>query len=298
MPQAVTKHGAADGVEIVGVIGAGVMGRGVATAVARAGLSVVLVDRDQDTLRGSEAALRDDVRAAMLLAADGSTSLDEVLGRITLTTDLAAIAGSHLVIENVTERWDIKKPVYEHLDTICGPDVLVAINTSAIPITRLASLIAWPSRVIGMHFMNPAAITRTVEVIRGHHTTDETVTATVHFLGQIHKAAIVVNDSPGFVTNRTMMLTINEAIFTLQENVATADQIDRLFVECFGHTMGPLETADLIGLDTVLLSIEVLHDAFKDSKYRPCPLLTRMVDAGLHGRKCGQGFFSYRIATA
>lgn len=285
-------------IEAVGIIGAGVMGRGVGTAVARAGLRTVLVDRDDETVSRSAVALRDDVRAAMLLAGDGSTSIDEVLDRITLTTDLTAIAELGFIVENVTERWEIKKSVYDRLDTICHPDAVLAINTSAIPITRLASLVARPSRVIGMHFMNPAAMTRTVEVIRGHHTTDETVTSAVRFLAQIGKAAIVVNDSPGFVTNRTMMLAINEAIFTLHENVATPEQIDRLFVECFGHKMGPLETADLIGLDTVLLSIEVLYDAFKDSKYRPCPLLSRMVDAGLHGRKTGQGFFSYGVATA
>lgn len=273
------------------------MGRGVGAAVGRAGHRFVLVDRDEETLRRAAIALRDELRSAALLLGDGGESVDRILERSVLTTDLGAVANAGIVIENVTERWDVKRSVYDRLDRLCSENTPFAVNTSAIPITKLAALTQRPARVVGMHFMNPAVLTPTVELIRGHHTSDATIRLAQEFLTGIGKASVVVNDSPGFVTNRTLMLTINEAIFTLHERVATAAQIDRLFVECFGHKMGPLETADLIGLDTVLLSIEVLYDSFKDSKYRPCPLLQTMVDAGLYGRKTGQGFFSYRVSA-
>jgi 3-hydroxybutyryl-CoA dehydrogenase len=279
-------------VRTVGVIGAGVMGRGVTVALRQAGFRVVLVDRSEEILAAARARLRDDVRLYSILA--GSTlTADELADRTVFTTDLEQLAEADLVIENATERWEVKKPLYERLAKICRPDVVVAVNTSAMSITRLGALTGRPEHVIGMHFMNPVPLKPTVEVIRAHHTSESTIETARGFLSALGKKSIVVNDSPGFVTNRVMMLTVNEAAFVVHEGVASAADTDRLFVECFGHTMGPLETADLIGLDTVLLSIEVLYDEFKDSKYRPCPLLTRLVDAGLHGRKSGQGFFDY-----
>jgi 3-hydroxybutyryl-CoA dehydrogenase len=170
-------------------------------------------------------------------------------------------------------------------------------NTSAIPITRFASVNGRPERVIGMHFMNPVPLMPLVEIIRGVHTSEATIAAAVSLLKQAGRESILVNDSPGFVTNRVMMLMVNEAMFLVQEGVASVEDVDRLFKTCFGHKMGPLETADLIGLDTVLRSIEVIYDELNDSKYRPCPLLKKMVYAGMNGRKSGKGFYDYKLET-
>ncbi|MGW5476716.1 3-hydroxyacyl-CoA dehydrogenase family protein [Streptomyces sp. NPDC004008] len=283
-------------VRTVGVIGAGVMGRGVTVALRQAGYRVILVDRTEEVLERTRTQLRDDVRLYAMLAAESAVTFDELADQTVFTTKIEDLAEADLVVENATERWSVKQPIYERLGEILRPDVIVAVNTSAISITRLGALTGRPENVIGMHFMNPVPLKPTVEVIRAFHTSASTVDTAREFLSSMGKKSIVVNDSPGFVTNRVMMLTVNEAAYLVHEGVASAADTDRLFVECFGHTMGPLETADLIGLDTVLLSIEVLYDEFKDSKYRPCPLLTKLVDAGLHGRKSGQGFFSYQAA--
>ncbi len=217
----------------------------------------------------------------------------EVLDRITFTTDYELLHEVDFVIENVTESWSVKAKVYPKLDNICSKESVFAVNTSTIPITRIASLTGRATQIIGMHFMNPVPLKPVVEVIRGYHTSDETINTAKKLLQQMGKEGIVVNDSPGFVSNRVLMLTINEAIYLQQEQVATAEDVDRIFKTCFGHKMGPLETADLIGLDTILYSLESLHDSFKDSKYRPCPLLIKMVDAGLYGQKSGKGFYHY-----
>ncbi|MFF3517685.1 3-hydroxyacyl-CoA dehydrogenase family protein [Streptomyces sp. NPDC002573] len=283
-------------VRTVGVIGAGVMGRGVTVALRQAGYRVILVDRTEEVLKRTRTQLRDDVRLYAMLATESALTYDELAVQTVFTTKIEDLAEADLVVENATERWSVKQPIYERLGEILRPDVVVAVNTSAISITRLGALTGRPENVIGMHFMNPVPLKPTVEVIRAFHTSASTVDTAREFLSSMGKKSIVVNDSPGFVTNRVMMLTVNEAAYLVHEGVASAADTDRLFVECFGHTMGPLETADLIGLDTVLLSIEVLYDEFKDSKYRPCPLLTKLVDAGLHGRKSGQGFFSYQAA--
>ena len=222
-----------------------------------------------------------------------ATTADAVLDNITFSTDYELLSDVDYLVENATEKWEIKRPIYERLDAICPESCILAVNTSAIPITRVAGLTQRPQQVIGMHFMNPVPLKPMVEVIRAYHTSEETIHRSQELLTQMGKEGVVINDSSGFVTNRVMMLTVNEAIFLLQEQVASPEDIDHLFRQCFGHKMGPLETADLIGLDTVLLSIEVLHDNFKESKYRPCPLLQKMVDAGLYGRKSGQGFFKY-----
>lgn len=188
---------------------------------------------------------------------------------------------------------EYKKDVYEKIDAICPKESVFAANTSAIPITRIASITKRNPQVIGLHFMNPVPMKPIVEAIRGYHTSEETVKTAKKLLAQMNKKCILVNDSPGFVSNRVLMLTINEAIFVLQEKIASVSEVDRIFKSCFGHKMGPLETADLIGLDTILFSIEVLYESFNDSKYRPCPLLRKMVDAGLYGCKSGQGFYTY-----
>jgi 3-hydroxybutyryl-CoA dehydrogenase len=284
-------------IQVVGVVGAGVMGRGVAQSLAQTGHRVLLVDISEAILAQAKREIKDNVRWQALFARDkAARDPDELVAHITFSTDYAGLAEVDFAIENVTEKWQIKKPVYAQLDALCPQSCVLAVNTSAIPITRLAALTTRPSRVIGMHFMNPVPLKPMVEVIRGYHTSDATITRAKGLLAQMGKECIVVNDSPGFVTNRVMMLTVNEAIFLLQERVASAEEIDRLFKRCFGHKMGPLETADLIGLDTVLLSIEVLYEHFNDSKYRPCPLLRKMVDAGLYGRKSGKGFYQYSAA--
>ncbi len=274
----------------VGVVGAGVMGLGVTQSLAAYGHPVVLVDVDEEALARVRERLSNDARMARLLGA-AATECDPDL--VDTTTDLSRLAEADFVIENITEKWDLKATLYPRLDQVCRPDIAIAANTSAISITRLGGLTGRPDRVLGMHFMNPVPLKPTVEVIRGWHTSTDTVDDALKLLASLGKNGVVVADAPGFVSNRVLMLTVNEAVYLVQDQVATAAEVDEIFRSCFGHPMGPLETADLIGLDTILYSIDVLHESFSDSKYRPCPLLRKMVDAGLHGRKSGRGFYSY-----
>ncbi|HEX8146849.1 MAG TPA: 3-hydroxyacyl-CoA dehydrogenase NAD-binding domain-containing protein [Pyrinomonadaceae bacterium] len=282
----------------VGVVGAGVMGAGLAQTFAQANLRVVLLDVSQSILDRARAEIRQNMRLQQMLRRDARAGgAAETLSRIGFTTDYGALRDADFVIESVTENWGVKREVLGLLDAACPAHAVFASNTSAIPITRLASATARPAQVIGTHFMNPAPLKPVVEVIRGFHTSDETVGRTFDLLALVGKEAVVVNDSPGFVSNRVLMLTVNEAVFLLQDQVAGAEDIDRIFRSCFGHKMGPLETADLIGLDTILYSLEVLYENFNDPKFRPCPLLRKLVDAGLHGRKSGRGFYNYEQAT-
>ncbi|RAJ38448.1 3-hydroxyacyl-CoA dehydrogenase [Kitasatospora sp. SolWspMP-SS2h] len=284
-------------IHTVGVVGAGVMGTGLAQALAQTGHRVLLVDRTPEILAAAERTVRQGLRFAGLLGDRGPREDQRtVLGRITSSTDYEGFDDADFVIENVTEDWDLKKGVYRRLDAICPERTVFAANTSVIPITRIGAATSRPAHVLGMHFMNPVPLKPTVEVIRGHHTSAATLDAARTLLAQLGKEGILVEDSPGFVSNRVLMLTVNEAVYLVHEGVAAAEEVDRIFRTCFGHTMGPLETADLIGLDTILQSVEGLYAAFSDSKYRPCPLLVRMVDAGLLGRKSGQGFYSYATA--
>lgn len=275
----------------VGVVGAGVMGVGVAESLARAGHETVLIDLSDEILARSAEQIRTNMRFGRLL---GRTDDDREPAEITYATDYAKLGNVDFVIENVTEKWHIKQLVYPLLDEACPEHCVFAANTSAIPITRIAALTNRAPNVLGIHFMNPVPLKSVVELIPGYHTSEATIGTAQKLLASMGKTAIVVNDSPGFVSSRVLMLTINEAVYLVHEQVATAEQVDQVFKSCFGHKMGPLETADLIGLDTILYSIEVLYESFNDSKYRPCPLLKKMVDAGLHGRKSRQGFFSYR----
>jgi 3-hydroxybutyryl-CoA dehydrogenase len=279
-------------IQLVGVVGAGVMGAGVAQNLAQTGHRVILVDVSENALAKAEQEIKDNIRFQTLFKKGPQNSVD-ALGNITFSVADELLKDVDFVIENVTEKWDIKRGVYQRIDEICPAHCVFAANTSAISITRIASLTKRALKVVGIHFMNPVALKPMVEVIRGHHTSEETLQTAGELLAQMGKEYIVVNDSPGFVSNRVLMLMINEAIFLLQDQVASVEDVDRIFKSCFGHKMGPLETADLIGLDTILFSIEVLYESFNDSKYRPCPLLRKMVDAGLHGRKSGQGFYSY-----
>jgi 3-hydroxybutyryl-CoA dehydrogenase len=283
--------------QTVGVIGAGVIGGGVAQSLAESGMQVILLDVSENILERTSQQIYNNVRfQGLLKKGDNKSSPREVLGRVALSTDYERLREADFVIENVTEKWDLKESVYKQIESICPPHVVFAANTSAISITRIASVTKRPELVLGMHFMNPVPMKPTVEVVRGYHTSDQTIATAQSLLASMGKEGIVVNDSPGFVSNRVLMLTINESIFLLQDQVATVENVDKIFRTCFGHKMGPLETADLIGLDTVLLSLEVLYDSFKDSKYRPCPLLRKMVDAGLYGQKSGEGFYQCHAA--
>lgn len=285
-------------IQIVGVIGAGVMGSGVAQNLAATGHQVVLIDVLEDALERAESEIIQNLRFQKMFnrdtkAEDSPEDSSDVLKRISFTMDNGQLEKADFVVENVIEKWDVKKEVYAEIDKICPEYCVFAANTSAISITRIASATTRPDRVVGMHFMNPVPMKKTIELIKGWHTSDKTLEISEKFLTQMGKEFILVNDSPGFVSNRVLMLTVNEAVFLVQEQVTSAEDVDNVFKSCFGHPMGPLETADLIGLDTILYSLEVLHESFNDSKYRPCPLLKKMVDAGLYGRKSGQGFYNY-----
>lgn len=278
----------------VGVIGAGIMGVGVAQALAQTGHQVIVVDVSDAALARARAELKQGVRTFVLFNKGSGVDAGEVMKRVTFTTDYEMLSAAQFVVENITEKWDLKRPVYAALDRVCRPEVVFAANTSAISITRIAGATTRAPRVVGMHFMNPVPMKPMVEVIRGFHTAPDTIETARRFLAEMKKECIVVEDSPGFVSNRILMLTVNEAVFVVHDRVATAAEVDRIFKTCFDHKMGPLETADLIGLDTILYSLEVLYESFNDDKYRPCPLLRKMVDAGLHGRKTGRGFHDYR----
>lgn len=281
-------------IRTIGVIGAGTIGRGVAQDFAQAGYDVVLVDVSKNQLDSALRQIGDDLLLhGMFRPKSPAEETDAVAGRVRACTDFGELSAADFVVENVTENWDVKREVYERIDPICRPGVIFGVNTSAIPITRAASVTKRPTDVLGLHFMNPVPLMGTVEVVKGHFTSEKTMDVTLGLLGTLGKEGIVVEDSPGFVTNRVLMLTINEAIFCVQDQVAAAEQVDRMFKGCFGHKMGPLETGDLIGLDTILNSITVMYETFRDSKYRPAPLLVRMVDAGLLGQKAGQGFYTY-----
>lgn len=284
-------------IRTVGVIGAGTIGRGVAQSFAQAGYDVVLVDISERQLDSATEQIARDLLVLRMLpgtaARAGDEDPGEVLARIRTATTTAALADADFVVENVTEDWTIKQAVYREIDRMCRPDVVFGVNTSAVPITRVGSVTGRAPKVLGLHFMNPVPMLDTVEVVQGTFTSQDTLDTALGLLDSLGKTGIVVQDAPGFVTNRVLMPTINEAIFCVQDGVATAEQVDRMFRGCFGHPMGPLQTGDLIGLDTILNSITVLYESYRDSKYRPAPLLVRMVEAGLLGRKTGQGFYTY-----
>lgn len=276
------------------------MGAGVAHNLAQSGVDVVLVDIVPEALDKAKASIRQSLRMQGLFSkgAGGSTEKPaDILARIRTSTDFEDLAGVDFLIENVVERWPVKAEVYPRIDAICPPECVFAVNTSCISITKVGALTRRPERVVGTHFMNPVPLKPVVEVIRGFHTTDETLDTTRRLLAVMGKEGIVVQDLPGFVSNRVLMLTINEAVWVVQDQVAPAEDVDRLFKTCFGHKMGPLETGDLIGLDTILDSLVILEDSYRDSKFRPCPLLQKMVDAGLLGRKSGRGFYDYGISA-
>ena len=280
-------------IQRVGVVGAGTMGNGIAHVFARGGHAVVLCDVEQRFLdRALETItsnLDREVAKNKITAADKAATI----GRIVSVLDRARLADCDFVVEAATEKFAIKAEIFRDLDRICRPEIILASNTSSISITKLAALTQRPEKIIGMHFFNPVPVMKLVEVIRGLATSNETFHTVRDLALKLEKTPVEVNDAPGFVSNRVLMPLLNEAMYAVLEGVATPEAVDEVFKLGMAHPMGPLALADFIGLDVCLDIMRVLQDGFGDPKYRPCPLLIKMVDAGWLGKKSGRGFYKY-----
>jgi len=277
----------------VAVIGGGTMGNGIAHVFAQSGFDVALVDVSKEMLDKALATIDKNMSRQVKKEIIDEATKEAALKRIATSTDLKAVKDCQLVVEAVPENEDLKADIYKQLDDIAPDSAILASNTSSIPITRLAANTGRPEQVIGTHFMNPVPMMQLVEVVRGLATSDATADTVVKLAGDLGKTPIVVNDSPGFVSNRVLMPMINEAVYCLYEGVGTAEAIDGVMKLGMNHPLGPLALADLIGLDVCLFILEVLHNDLGEDKYRPCPLLRKHVDAGWLGRKSGRGFFDY-----
>lgn len=280
-------------IQTVGVLGAGTMGNGIAQVFAQHGLTVHLVDKESIQLDAALAAIEKSLTKFVEKDKITEDIKTGALSRLHTHTELKGLADCDLVVEAVTENEATKIALFKQIDDLCPERTVFASNTSAISLTRMAAATSRPNQFIGMHFMNPVPLMKLVELIRARQTSDATYRA-IHLLSEeIGKVPVTAGDYPGFVSNRILMPMINEAVFTLYEGVATAEDIDTVMQLGMNHPMGPLKLADMIGLDTCLFIMNVLYDGFKDPKYRPCPLLQQMVDAGYTGRKSGRGFYSY-----
>lgn len=278
--------------QTIGVVGVGVIGTGVVQLFATHGYNVIAIDLTNERLQQSQQCLIESLRMSQLFL---SKKHDQniILERITWGIDLSLLGKCDLVIENVTEDFSVKRSVYEKINHIVNEHTYIGVNTSCIPIGKIASIMSYRNNILGLHFMNPVPMKKAIEVIRAETTSDQTLQIIVNLLQKMDKKCIIVEDRAGFVINRILMLTINQAIKVFDEEVADAKSIDDLFVSCLGHSMGPLATADLIGLDTIYHSLLVLRNELKDTCYKPSNLLKTMVENNWLGRKTGQGFFSY-----
>jgi 3-hydroxybutyryl-CoA dehydrogenase len=277
----------------VAVVGSGTMGNGIAQVFAQRGHSVILRDLDQTILDRARKQIEKNLTRLIEKEAISLADKSSTLARIRCVTEVKELAAADFVIEAVVEDVEVKTGLFQELDKVCRPETILASNTSSISITRIGSATNRPEKVIGMHFMNPVPVMGLVEVIRGQATTDQTLRTVVQLARALGKTPVEVNDYPGFVSNRVLMPMINEAIFAVYEGVASAEAVDQVMKLGMNHPMGPLTLADFIGLDVCLAIMNVLQEGFGDPKYRPCPLLKRMVAAGWLGRKTGRGFFTY-----